>query len=302
MKLWASIWYPDKDTERKRHGYENGFQKGTYNHSKLNRNTRLSSFHKSICQSLYDLLKPKTIIDPCCGLGVRVVTALERDIKAIGYDISPKTISNVRNLYPEYESNFFVNDSRSIPYSENSFELVFTSPPYFNIEKYESTEGQLSDIKNYNDFLIQYEKLIKESIRISSKFVAFVVGNFRYRKKYHNFVYDTETLFLKNGATIFDKIILGHDSNTHPMSGNKCLKYKHTRVAHEELLIFKKSDNKTEEKSDKEVIMNNKKTLKYTFRVTENMRQQINELKRAGIKPGDILRDSIIEAYDKLKY
>jgi DNA modification methylase len=159
-------------------------------------------------------------------------------IPATGYDVSPETIKTCRLNYQEYADNFIVNDSRRLPAGDNSTELVFTCPPYWLLEKYESVPGQLSDIRNYSDFLTQYELLIKECVRVSKKYVAFVVSNFRHRTVYYDFITDTINLFTAAGVKIFDRIIIDR-SHSRPLAARVCLKNHHTRNCHDELLIFK---------------------------------------------------------------
>jgi len=159
-------------------------------------------------------------------------------LSPLRYDVSPLTVEKVRKTWSDYKQHFKINDStNSIPEKSNSTDIVFTSPPYWNIEKYENVNGQLSSYRDYKPFLKRYELLINECCRISKKYIVFVVGNFRHRKKYYDLVYDTQKMFYEHGYKLFDKIILSHDIS-HPMSGNKCLRNNHTRSANEEILIF----------------------------------------------------------------
>lgn len=250
---WASIWYPEKRIESIRHIVEDGSQLGTYKRDllKMTRDTRVSSFHMSIAFNLIRLLSRNynegnqkferfRIIDPCCGMGIRVITALLMEHDCFGYDVSPSTINKVKSIYPDYSDNFFVNNSTLlIPHDDNSIDLVFTCPPYWNIEKYQDIDGQLSSYKKYDDFLNNYAKLINESVRVSNKYIVFVVSNFRSRKRYYDFYHDTQMLFDNHQVELSDKIILGRDLSK-PTGGTKSIIHNHTRSAHDEMLIYKK--------------------------------------------------------------
>jgi hypothetical protein len=260
---WASIWYPTKRVESIRHIIEDEVdgwhaksgrltQLGTYKRDllKMTRDTRVSSFHMSIAFNLIRLLSRDynrgeqkfdkfKIVDPCCGRGIRVVTGLFMNHEAYGYDVSPNVINLCHESYPEYIDNFMVHDTtKSIPHDDNSIDLIFSCPPYWMIEKYENVNGQLSSYKTYKEFLLSYEQMILESVRVSKKWIVFVVANFRHASIYYPFCFDTERLFYKCGVFLFDKIILGHDLSK-PTGGNRSIINNHTRTAHDEMFIFK---------------------------------------------------------------
>jgi len=259
---WASIWWPEKRVESIRHIIEDGTQLGTYKvqlKSSINRLTRVSSFSMSVAFNLIRLLTRKIlvneggsvetfknyiIVDPFMGYGIRVVTARYLGHVAYGYDISAPTVDKLtEELWSEFKDSFFVGDARNLPHENETVDLVFTSPPYWNLEKYEGSqeEGQLSKIKDYELFLKELFKAFDEMKRITrvDGYIVLVVGNFRVGHKYYPFVEATERYLMDLNLELWDKIILSHDV-TRPMGGIKSIEKNHTRTAHEEMLIFKK--------------------------------------------------------------
>jgi len=74
----------------------------------------------------------------------------------------------------------------------------------------------------------------------SSGHVVLVVGNFRDRNgKYYPFAETIGNYMVEIGLEYWDKIILAHNI-TRPMGGIASIEKNHTRVAHEEMLIFNK--------------------------------------------------------------
>jgi SAM-dependent methyltransferase len=250
-----SVWHPMERVETVKHLLEEGAQLGTYKISlrsgAIGRLTRFSTFSASVSCQLIQLLsidgsgfKKLKIVDPFCGMGIRIVVAKLLSHDAIGYDVSKETIARVKSHWDEYSSSFKVNDSQNIPEENSSVDLVFTSPPYWRVEVYkdehEQENIQLSTIKDYDIFLDALYISFDEIIRILKPggFFAIVVSNFRHNTKYYPFVFHVES-YLSKKLFLFDKIILAHKKGR-PGAGTVSLLHNHTKVAHEELLIFKK--------------------------------------------------------------
>jgi DNA modification methylase len=124
-------------------------------------------------------------------------------------------------------------------------DMIITCPPYFNIEKYESVDGQLTDIKIYKNFLDIYKTILEKSANILKPgcFFAIVVANFRIDGELYDFCSDTKDI-LKKHLTYHDEIILEmspakrHPLYTQAITNLNCLK------THEYCLVFRKEDSK----------------------------------------------------------
>jgi DNA modification methylase len=61
----------------------------------------------------------------------------------------------------------FNSDARSLSFlSDESIHLVVTSPPYFNIKRYNENEAQLGNSEDYDRFLLQLDSVWKECFRV----------------------------------------------------------------------------------------------------------------------------------------
>ena len=88
------------------------------------------------------MFSPKCVFDPCMGWGGRLLGAMALDINYIGCDSN----TNLRKPYKQLQKDFrekhsssvklYFQDSLSLDYNELNYDMVFTSPPYFNIEQY----------------------------------------------------------------------------------------------------------------------------------------------------------------------
>jgi len=52
-----------------------------------------------------------------------------------------------------------IGDARSMRLDPESVQLVLTSPPYWTLKDYRDTAGQLGHVDDYNEFLLQLDKV-----------------------------------------------------------------------------------------------------------------------------------------------
>jgi len=194
--------------------------------------------------------KGDKVFDPFSGMGERMqVTAyLGRDY--YGYDISKKfqTQKQVmidKQLLAPFKGKriLYLHDSRKIDFPDNYFDMSFTSPPYYDVEvkAYGDEPEQLGLVPTYEAFLEEYEKIIKETIRVvkPEKYIIFVVGDFRKDKRLIPFHADTIEIFERNGCVYHDCII--YEVGTLTAAFLQPIKeYKRMGKTHEYVLVFKK--------------------------------------------------------------
>jgi len=194
----------------------------------------------------------KTVFDPFSGWGERGYAAKLLKYDYIGYDISPKANDYA---FATYGIKNNTGDSRNVFLDDKSIDFSYTCPPYFDLEKYESTDGQLTDIRDYKDFLDELEKVIQETNRIlkTNGLVCWVVGDFRRKGVLIDFSTDVGLLFRKNGFELKDKVIIDNSTNYNvPLHLPNSYEHKFTVKVHETMWVFKKVRDVKEFKVDDE--------------------------------------------------
>jgi len=198
--------------------------------------------------------KRDIILDPFMGWGIRGAVAIELERTYIGYDISPRMFSIASSFLDKVKSRstlltsstgdyiLYNADGCKLEHSANSsVDLVFTCPPYWNLEKYESVEGQLSDCKTYDEYLVRIDEALSNCYRVlkPGKFCIFVVADFR-KEGFRILHKDTIELAAKNSFTPWDIVISVLRSPFVWTQISKCDRMKYTSKAHEYILVFKK--------------------------------------------------------------
>ena len=224
-------------------------QEGKMQGNVLQSNT--SIFDPVLCELMYKWFCPMggVILDPFAGGSVRGIVANYLGYKYTGIDIRQEQIdSNIEQALDILEVNnqpkWYVGDSNVILDSldNNSFDMVFSCPPYADLEVYSDLSGDISNMK-YDNFLIAYESIIKKSCEKLKKgsHAVFVVGEVRDKKGYYyGFVADTINAFKKNGIKLYNEAILSTSLAGCAIRAAGNMKTKKLVKVHQNILDFVK--------------------------------------------------------------
>lgn len=216
--------------------------------------TGTSIFDPVLCELMYKWFCPEggTILDPFAGGSVRGIvanflgfnyTGLELRAEQVesnrqqGLDILP--ITNQPQWY-EGDSDVLLNDKWNF-----DFDIIFSCPPYMDLEVYSDRPDDLSTL-NDADFTLKYESIIKKSCDKLKKdgFAIFVVGDVRDKKTgyYKDLITITKMAFYKAGLKLYNEaILLENGLNTAAMRADKQFTAGKKLVkVHQNVLIFKK--------------------------------------------------------------
>lgn len=130
---------------------------------------------------------------------------------------------------------------------KNKFDLVFTSPPYYDLEQYSDDSKDGSAKQTYEEFISWYETVFYQAVEAlnTNRFLVVKVGEIRDKKTgaYRSFVPDNCALFTRLGLTYYNEMILVTAVGSLPVritrqmaSGRKIGK------THQNILVFYKGD------------------------------------------------------------
>jgi 16S rRNA G966 N2-methylase RsmD len=143
---------------------------------------RINAYKITNAIHIYNIYKPSVaIMDPFCGFGGRLVGAMVKDINYIGIDLN-------KDLEPSYQKllqNFgdkttstiqlLFQDSNEIDYSKYKYDMVFTSPPYENIEIYKHMKKR--SIEEWNIFYKEVFQKLWDNLEVNGTYIININEN-----------------------------------------------------------------------------------------------------------------------------
>jgi DNA modification methylase len=186
-----------------------------------------SIFDPVLCELMYrwyNVIGGK-ILDPFAGGSVRGVMAAELGYEYHGNDLSEKQVLENRSQaevafaedFKGTKPRWTIGDSSKIDtlladdgYGDMQFDMVFSCPPYADLEVYSKDPADISNMP-YEKFLSIYREIIRKSCAKlkENRFAVFVVGEVRGKDgEYYDFVGDTVQAFRDAGLKYYNEIIL----------------------------------------------------------------------------------------------
>jgi len=147
---------------------------------------KMSEFHAGLAENIlrYWSLPGAKVVDPFAGRVTRAVVTTKLDREYHGYEITPNTHKRALTHFDRLNisPNLYLGDGVKLENTPDEFsDMIMTCPPYYNIEKYESVNGQLSDCGTYKDFMSMISKCAENCYRVArpGSFCVWVVADFR---------------------------------------------------------------------------------------------------------------------------
>jgi len=210
---------------------------------------KFSEFHAGVAEQIlrYWSMKGSVVVDPFAGRATRAVVASKMGRQYEGYEISPTTYKRVTEHFKKLgvSPKLYNNDGLFLTFTDDEVaDLVFTCPPYHDIEKYESVTNQLSDCETYEKFLKQIGYCGYHINRVlkPGAFCVWVVGDWRCPKGsgFRSFHSDLISLFTKEKLIHHDTIIMKNISPFAPLQAGKVASKRYTSKIHEYVMVFRK--------------------------------------------------------------
>jgi len=146
---------------------------------------------------------------------------------------------------------WIVGDSENILDNncEQEFDMIFTCPPYFDLEVYSKLPDDLSNM-NYEDFKYKYKRIFHKAIDKlkNNRFICIVIGDVRDKDRVRNWYRDliglTKNIILeKPNVHLYNEIILLDNIGTSAMRVSQAFTKRKVVKIHQNILVFYKGDN-----------------------------------------------------------
>jgi DNA modification methylase len=208
---------------------------------------KMSEFHAGIAESVvrYWSLPGAKVVDPFAGRVTRAVVTNRLGREYHGYEITPNTYKRALAHFDKLgiSPNLYLSDGTKLNHTPDGFsDLILTCPPYYNIEKYESVDGQLSDSKTYGEFMEMIDVCAENCYRVArpGSFCVWVVADFRDGGNLIDFHGDTTQSFKKAGWLYHDIIIMENISPFASLTSYQAACKRYAPKTHEYILVFRK--------------------------------------------------------------
>ena len=187
------------------------------------------------------------ILDQFVGSGTTLIEAKLLNRNGVGIDINPQSI-DISNKNLQFSTNtsskIFLKqaDARNLAFIKNeSIDFICTHPPYANIISYSKDIKEDISLLEKNKFLVEMEKVAKESYRVLKKWkkCAVMIGDIRKNKKVVPLGFGVMESFLHNGFQL-EEIIIKEQHNCKATNMWKEQRVDFLLLAHEYIFIFQK--------------------------------------------------------------
>lgn len=199
----------------------------------------VSNFRPTAAYALYNRYAPVggNVLDMSMGFGGRLLGAIKAKVNYIGFDPSTPTVRGLTNLAIDFGGYIHTSlnklGSEFIDLPKNSIDFAFTSPPYYDTEKY-TTEPTQSYMKyrTKDEWLVDYLGATFYNVReclVDGGYMAINIANV---KSYSNLEHDAVKMALMSGF-VLDHTLKLSLSNSSFVAGKSAFKY-------EPIFVFKK--------------------------------------------------------------
>ena len=173
-KSFSKLWVKENlekvlSWNRKSHStpYMSELKRGIYFNCGLPKSTM---YRPQMAKMIVSSLKSKSVLDPCAGWGGRLLGTVSSGAKYVGFEPNTKTHKHLKELCEflniEDKVILICDDALNMDkYDIGTFDLVLTSPPYFNLEVYCNEKTQ--SIQNSDNYDLWLENFLNPLVNKS---------------------------------------------------------------------------------------------------------------------------------------
>ena len=131
-------------------------------------------------------------------------------------------------------------------FEPESQDLLFSCPPYFDLEVYSDLPNDASNQGSYEEFIAILENAFKAAFGClkENRFAVVVLGDVRSKKdgSYYDFGGDVKRIFKEAGAHLYNELILIEMSSSVALRAKKYMESRKVAKMHQNILVFYKGD------------------------------------------------------------
>lgn len=167
-----------------------------------------------------------------------------------GVELRPEQ-AEINNARVEGMSAHYINDDGQNVgkhIAQHSQDLLFSCPPYFDLEVYSDLPNDASNQGSYEDFIGILRNAFTAALGClkDDRFAVIVVGDVRNKKTgcYYDFCGDIKRIFRDNGAELYNEIILVETGASTALRAGRYMESRKVAKMHQNILVFYKGNTK----------------------------------------------------------
>jgi DNA modification methylase len=178
-----------------------------------------SIFDPVLCELVYRWFLPANgeVLDPFAGESTKGIVATYLGYGYTGVELRQEQVdenykqSSIIGVNPTWICHDSEKLEEALP-DGKKYDLVFTSPPYYDLEIYSESEKDGSAFETYEKFIAWYEEIFRQAVdrMADNRFLVVKIGEVRNKKTgaYHNFLGDNISIFKRLGLHYYNEMVL----------------------------------------------------------------------------------------------
>lgn len=184
-----------------------------------------------------------------CFSGDSIIGAMSSKLgnKFTGIELRQEQVDLNNSRLQNTESKYVCDDGRNIldHVDKASQDLLFSCPPYFDLEVYSDLPNDASNQESYEEFIDILDTAFSNSIKTlkDNRFAVVVAGDVRDKKGfYYPFTDDIKRIFRSNGMGLYNDIILADPIGSSALRARNTFKNRKVVKVHQNVMVFFKGD------------------------------------------------------------
>lgn len=168
----------------------------------------------------------------------------------IGIELRPEQVELNNERVAGMSAQYICDDGQNVAkhITPDSQDLLFSCPPYFDLEVYSDLPNDASNQGSYEDFIAILHNAFSGAIGClkENRFAVIVVGDVRDKTTgyYYDFCGDIKRIFKENGMRLYNEIILIETGASTALRASRYMDSRKVAKMHQNILVFYKGKTK----------------------------------------------------------
>lgn len=172
--------------------------------------------------------------------------------KFTGIELRPEQVEINKQVIMSNDADavYICDDGQNVAnhIEAESQDMLFSCPPYFDLEKYSDLPNDASNQGSYEDFIQILQNAFTAAIAClkENRFAVIVVGDVRDKNTgfYYDFCGDIKRIFRENGVRLYNEIILVEQTASTALRASRYMDSRKVAKTHQHILVFFKGNPK----------------------------------------------------------